>query len=137
MMDISYHPDYAPPLHSGSPMFGSSHSLPIPLIKNLSPEVVTEGGGTVQLTLNGTGLIPRSIIKFQGVPVPTEFINLFRLKARIPADLLEKAGAFPVEVVNPSPAGWSTHAIGAEEIRRLGLLQGEKSNQLWLIVKFK
>jgi len=118
-------------------MFGSSHSFPIPLIKSLSPQVVTEGGGPVELTLNGTGLIPQSIVHFKGVPMPTEFINLFQLKARIPADLLEEVGAFPVEVVNPSPAGWSTHAIGAEEIRRLGLLRGEKSNELRLIVKFK
>ena len=137
IMDISYHPDYVPPLHDGSPMFGSSHSFPTPLIKSLSPQVVTEGGGPVELTINGTGLIPQSIVHSKGVPVPTEFINLFQLKARIPADLLEKAGVFPVEVVNPSPAGWSTHAIGAEEIRRLGLLRGAKSNELRLIVKFK
>ena len=136
IMDISYHPDYVIPFPATRPMLGSSHSFPFPLIKSLSPEVVTEGDGPLELTINGTGLIPQSIVHFKDVPVPTQFINLFQLQARIPADLLEKGGVFPVKVVNPSPAGSSTHAVGAEEIRLLGLLRGEKSNEIGLIVKF-
>lgn len=136
VMDISYDPGFVNPLPDPSPVFSTSHIFPTPFIRSMSPRVVTEGDGEVQLSLQGTGLIPHSIVRVNGQSVPTEFVSLFQLEAKVPAHLLEKAGTFPVEVVNPWPVG-TAFAMGAEEFRGLGLVQGDKSNKLYLMVKFR
>lgn len=133
-MDISYHPGFVNPIPQPSP-FSTSHLFPVPYIRSISPRVATEGDMEVELTLQGTGLIQQSLVRFKGESVPTEFVNLYQLKAKVPGRLLERAGTFPVEVVNPVPNG--IFAVGAEEFRGIGLIEGDKSNRLYLMVKFR
>ena len=133
-MDISYHPGFVNPIPQPFP-FSTSHLFPTPFIRSISPGAATEGDTEVELTVEGTGLIQESVVRFNGQTVPTEFVNLFKLKAKIPGRLLERAGTLPVEVVNPAPNG--IFAVQAEELRGLGLIEGDKSNRLYLMVKFK
>jgi len=133
-VNTSYTAGFVNPIPQPFP-FTTSHLFPTPFVRNISPRVVTEGDAEAEITLQGTGLVEQSVVKFNGETVPTEFVNLFTLKAKIPGRLLQKAGTFPLQVVNPSPNG--VFAVQAEEFRGLGIIEGDSSNRFNLMVKFR
>ncbi|MBI4482338.1 MAG: hypothetical protein HY652_05545, partial [Acidobacteria bacterium] len=71
----------------------------------LAPQVAVEGSPEVELTVRGSYFVPLSVVRFNGVPVPTTFTSGSVLKGRVSSSLLVAPGTYPVTVVNPAPGG--------------------------------
>ncbi len=79
---------------------------PAPLINQpLVPTVVLPGGLGFMLTVNGTGFVSGSVVKWNGSTRVTTFVNSSQLKAAITAADIVLAGTVPITVTNPAPAG--------------------------------
>jgi FG-GAP-like repeat/Abnormal spindle-like microcephaly-assoc'd, ASPM-SPD-2-Hydin len=79
---------------------------PVPLINQpLVPDAVKPGGAAFTLTVNGTGFVSGSVVKWNGSGRTTTFVNSSRLTAAILASDVATAGTASVTVVNPSPGG--------------------------------
>jgi hypothetical protein len=90
---------------------GTSNSVnltvnnPIPTVSNLTPSNVQAGGPNFTLTVDGSGFVNTSIVRFNGDDRPTTFVNSAQLTAEITATDIELAGTSPITVFNPPPAG--------------------------------
>ena len=88
---------------SGSSPFAVNN--PAPTITSLSPTSATAGGAAFTLTVNGTGFVSGSVVKFNGAAKTTTFVNATQVTAAItPADIAT-AGTLNVTVTNPAPGG--------------------------------
>ena len=76
-------------------------STPEPEISGITPNAVAEGGPEFEMTVEGVGFISDSIVRVDGVSVPTTFVNIRTLKARIPAAVV--ARALPNRFNEPGP----------------------------------
>ncbi len=78
---------------------------PAPTITSLSPTNATAGGAAFTLTVNGTGFVSGSVVKFNGASKTTTFVNATQVTAAITAPDIAAAGTFNVTVTNPAPGG--------------------------------
>ena len=69
------------------------------------PTSVTPGGAGFTLTVNGTGFVSGSVVKWNGSPLTTHFVNSSQLTATVPAGNVATAGTPSITVLNPSPGG--------------------------------
>jgi hypothetical protein len=76
-------------------------STPEPEISGIAPNAVAEGNPEFEMTVEGVGFISDSIVRVDGVSVPTTFVNIRTLKARIPATIV--ARALPNRFNEPGP----------------------------------
>jgi hypothetical protein len=76
-------------------------STPEPEIAGITPNAVAEGTPAFEMTVEGVGFISDSIVRVDGVSVPTTFVDIRTLKARIPADVV--ARALPNRFNEPGP----------------------------------
>ena len=61
------------------------------------------------LMINGSGFIPKSSVKFNGILHPSAFLNNGQLTITLNASDLTAAGNFPVVVINPAPGGGTSN----------------------------
>jgi hypothetical protein len=94
---LGYTADYTRPL---APM-RAIPSTPEPEISGIAPNTVAEGGPAFDMTVEGVGFISDSVVRADGVPVPTTFVNIRTVKARIPASAV--ARALPNRFNEPGP----------------------------------
>ena len=78
---------------------------PAPTVTSLSPTSATAGGAAFTLTVNGTGFVSTSVVKFNGAAKTTTFVNATQLTAAITAADIATAGTATVTVTNPAPGG--------------------------------
>jgi hypothetical protein len=83
---------------------------PVPVITSLSPSsmlVSSSGGGSFPftLTVNGTGFISSSVVRWNGMDRSTTYVSGTQLKASIGEGDVFMAGTAQVTVFNPAPAG--------------------------------
>ncbi len=78
---------------------------PAPTETSLSPTSATAGGAAFTLTVNGTGFVSTSVVKFNGAAKTTTFVNATQLTAAITAADIATAGTATVTVTNPAPGG--------------------------------
>lgn len=78
---------------------------PVPTISSLSPASGVAGGGPFTLTVNGTGFVSSSVVRWNGVNRPTTFVNSSQLRANISADDVANVGTVEVTVFSPAPGG--------------------------------
>ena len=78
---------------------------PAPTETSLSPTSATAGGAAFTLTLNGTGFVSTSVVKFNGAAKTTTFVSATQLTAAITAADIATAGTATVTVTNPAPGG--------------------------------
>jgi uncharacterized protein (TIGR03437 family) len=78
---------------------------PVPELTSLSPISVRQGSAGFTLTLNGTGFINASVVRWGGAARPTTFVSSTQLTAAIPASDLALAAVVAVTVFNPEPVG--------------------------------
>jgi hypothetical protein len=78
---------------------------PAPTVTSLSPMSATAGGAAFSLTVNGTGFVSTSVVKFNGVAKTTTFVSATQLTAVITAADIATAGTANVTVTNPAPGG--------------------------------
>lgn len=86
-------------------------ATPTPELTGLNPASVTAGSGTITLTLNGSGFVPLSSVRWNNAPRSTTFINDSQVTANIPASDLVLAGIANLTVVNPSPGGGTSNSL--------------------------
>jgi Tol biopolymer transport system component len=77
---------------------------PAPAISTLTPASSGAGSPGIQLTVDGSGFVRRSVIRWNGSDRPTTFVSATRLQATIPASDLAAAGTAQVAVFT-SPVG--------------------------------
>jgi hypothetical protein len=78
---------------------------PVPVLDQLAPSSATAGAAAFTLTVNGSGFIPTSVVRWNGADRPTTFASSTVLTAAIPASDVAAAGAPAVTVFNPGPGG--------------------------------
>jgi hypothetical protein len=84
---------------------------PLPLINDpLVPASTAPGGAGFTLTVNGTGFVTGAVVKWNGSPRTTHFVNGSQVTATIPASDIVTAGTASITVTNPSPGGASNVA---------------------------
>ncbi|HMY71664.1 MAG TPA: pre-peptidase C-terminal domain-containing protein, partial [Blastocatellia bacterium] len=79
-------------------------SRPVPRISSITPTSVLAGSGNITLTVSGTNFVTDSVVRWNGQPRTTLFVNSTQLQAQIPAADLATAGTATVTVFTP-PAG--------------------------------
>jgi len=78
---------------------------PVPSVSSLNPDARAAGGAAFELTVNGSGFVNNSTVRWNGQSRTTTFVSAAQLKAQITAADIQTAGAFPVTVFNGSPGG--------------------------------
>ena len=102
---------------NATPGGGTSNSInlnvnnPVPTLSSISPNSKTAGDAAFTLTVNGTGYINGSVVRFNGSDRSTTFVSSTQLTAQILAADVASAGSFPITVFNPAPGGGSSSAI--------------------------
>jgi len=81
---------------------------PVPTITSLSPNGATAGGAAFTLTVNGTGYVNGSQVKFNGNSRTTTFVSATQLTAAILATDIATVGTANVTVTNAAPGGGTT-----------------------------
>ena len=76
-------------------------STPTPEISGIAPNAVAEGSPAFEMTVEGVGFISDSVVRVDDVSVPTTFVDIRTLKARIPATVV--ARALPNRFNEPGP----------------------------------
>jgi hypothetical protein len=84
---------------------------PVPVAGSLSPASATAGGAGFTLTVNGSGFVTSSVVRWNGSPRPTTFVGATQLRAAIAAADIASPGSVPVTVVTPSPGGGTSGAL--------------------------
>jgi len=91
---------------------------PVPLINQpLSPDAVIPGGGDFNLTVNGTGFVQGTVVKWNGVARTSTFVSNTRLTAKILAADIASFNTASVTVVNPAPGGGTSNVLYVEATR--------------------
>jgi hypothetical protein len=63
------------------------------------------------LTVNGTGFVSSSVVKWNGAARATTFVNATQLRAAIDASDISAVGQASVTVVSPAPGGGTSNAV--------------------------
>jgi hypothetical protein len=90
---------------SGAQTFTVNNPLPTLTSVVSNPNPIPVGAGGATLTVNGSGFVPSSVVRWGGSNRTTIFVSPTQLTATIPASDLVNAGSTPVTVFNPAPAG--------------------------------
>jgi hypothetical protein len=88
-----------------SPAVTLSTSNPVPTITTLNPSSVVAGASGFTLTVNGTGFVAGSVVKFDGSSRATTFGSSTQITAAITAGDIASATTHTITVFNPAPAG--------------------------------
>jgi FG-GAP-like repeat/Abnormal spindle-like microcephaly-assoc'd, ASPM-SPD-2-Hydin len=85
---------------------------PVPFINQpLVPDAVKPGGAEFTLTVNGTGFVPGSVVRWNGSMRKTMVVSKMRLTATITASDIAKARTAVITVLNPSPGGGKSNTV--------------------------
>jgi len=97
-----------------APLGGLSNGLsftvtnPVPSISSLNPTSKRAGAAAFSLVVNGSGLVPGSIVRWNGADRPTTFGATAEITAAISAADVAAKGTATVSVFNPAPGGGSS-----------------------------
>jgi len=83
---------------------------PAPAVTSLSPTSAVASSAAFNLTVNGTGFISGSVVRWNGGDRATTFVSATQLTASITAADIATAGTVPVTVFNPAPGGGTSNA---------------------------
>ncbi len=83
---------------------------PAPTTTSISPASAIVSGSDFTLTVNGTGFISTSVIKFNNSDKKTTYVSPTQLTAIIAASDITTVGIFNVAVVNPTPGGGTSNS---------------------------
>lgn len=84
---------------------------PLPAVSGLVPGSVTEGGADFTLTVNGSGFVAASIVRWNTADRITTFVSDTQIQATIPASDIASAGNANVSVFNPTPGGGLSNLV--------------------------
>ncbi|MDD1660530.1 MAG: lectin like domain-containing protein, partial [Methanomicrobiales archaeon] len=84
---------------------------PVPALSSINPSSAIAGGSAFVLTVDGTNLIPTSVVRWNGLARTTTYVSATRVTASIPASDIATAGTAQVTVFNPTPGGGSSNSL--------------------------
>ena len=84
---------------------------PTPVAGNVVPSSVIAGDPDFTLTVNGSGFVDGSVVRWNGADRPTNFLSATQMTAAIPAADIAVAGTASVTVFNPMPGGGTSAAL--------------------------
>jgi hypothetical protein len=70
---------------------GAIPSTPEPELSAVSPNTVAEGSAAFEMTVEGVGFVGNSIVRLDGAPLPTTFVDIRTLKAKVPGNVVARA----------------------------------------------
>ncbi len=85
--------------------------LSVPSLSNLNPASVAAGAGNTLVTCNGTGFLPSTVLRWNGVNQPTQWLGATQVRATIPASFLGVVGSATVTAFNPAPGGGESNPL--------------------------
>ncbi|HXM63381.1 MAG TPA: VCBS repeat-containing protein [Terriglobales bacterium] len=84
----------------------------VPLVNQpLVPTAAAPGGASFTLTVNGTGFVSGSVVKWNGTALTTTFVSQSQLTAIVPASDIATASTASVTVSSPSPGGGTSNVL--------------------------
>ncbi|MCR4338837.1 MAG: hypothetical protein NUW01_03005 [Gemmatimonadaceae bacterium] len=84
----------------------TSRSAPASVSVRLTPRFATEGDRNVELSLTSRGRLWKSAtVYINDVPLETRWVGPQELRAKVPGDVIDKAGVYRVRVNYPGPNG--------------------------------
>jgi Divergent InlB B-repeat domain/Cep192 domain 4 len=83
----------------------------IPVISSLSPASATAGSPASTLTVNGSGFVAASVVRWNGANRTTTFVSATQLRAAITATDLATVRIVPVGVFTPAPGGGTSGTL--------------------------
>jgi subtilisin len=78
---------------------------PVPVLTSTLPVSAPAGAAALSLTINGSGFVGSSIVRWNGADRVTTFVSSTQLRAAIPAADLAAPGTAQISVFNPAPGG--------------------------------
>jgi len=84
---------------------------PAPSLSSLNPARTSAGSNAFTLTVNGTGFVSSSVIRWNGVTRSTSFASSTQLTTPIAASDVAAIGSAQVTVFSPSPGGGTSTAL--------------------------
>jgi len=87
-VQLGYTPDYT---SAPTNLVRSTPFIQEPEISSITPNRVVEGSPDFELVVDGDGFLPDTVVRVSGVAVPTTFVDIRTLKARIPASMVAEA----------------------------------------------
>jgi len=91
---------------------------PVPMINlPLVPDALAPGAAGFKLTVNGTGFVSGSVVKWHGIALATTFVSSSQLTADIPASAVATAHTASVTVVSPNPGGGTSNVAFFNVVR--------------------
>ncbi len=103
---------------SNAQTFTVNQPNPVPTVSSLSPNSMVEGGPGFILTVNGTGFVNGSVVRWDGSNRQTTFVSSTQLTAQILATDIVGTGQASVTVFNPTPGG------GVSNVVTFGIISG-------------
>jgi hypothetical protein len=97
-VDLGYDPAY---FSFTRPPRKIAMATPVPEVSALSPHTVHEGTPAFDLLVEGVGFVGNSIVRVNGIAVPTTVISPRKLRAQVPAHVV--ARATPNQFMAPGP----------------------------------
>jgi len=82
-----------------------------PALSSLSPGSTIVGASAFTLTLNGSGFVSSSVVRWNGANRTTTFVNSSQLRAAIPASDVATAATAAVTVFSPPPGGGTSGSL--------------------------
>ena len=83
---------------------------PVPTTTSLSPTSASAGGAAFTLTVNGTGFVSGSVVRWNGANRTTTFVSSTQLRAAITASDIATVGTASVTAFNATPGGGTSNA---------------------------
>jgi hypothetical protein len=84
---------------------------PTPVATTLSPASASAGSAATTLTVNGSGFVATSVVRWNGAARTTTFVSKTQLQAAISTSDLANAGSVAVTVFSPTPGGGTSGAV--------------------------
>jgi hypothetical protein len=84
---------------------------PAPSISQLVPDSATAGGPAFTLTINGSGFITSSVVRWNGADRSTVFRSTTQLEAAISSADIATVGTATVTVFTPEPGGGTSNGL--------------------------
>ena len=84
---------------------------PTPSVSSLSPASAAAGSAEFVLTVNGSGFVPASVVRWNGSPRATTYVGGSQLRATIGESDVAATGTASVTVFSPAPGGGTSSAL--------------------------
>jgi hypothetical protein len=97
------------PGFTGGSTVNVSFSIPVPATSSIAPTSALAGSAPLTLTVNGTGFVQSSVVRWNGANRTTTYISPTQLQAAIPATDVATTGSATVTVFNPAPGGGTSN----------------------------